>query len=300
MTIKNVPFSSQIIGSHQKIDADFPRTARLGLLHLIFDLIEKEYIHDYIKVAKELERIGRLEPTDYETRSSKIMDQAKQNIKLIINQLKWEKVYDFCERLHSNLATEVGYYDNNNNYEITTGKSKVQDYISSEIQRLFLEESLAYEFHEGQVRRRGRKHTVETITKAQFVMGDPQLINARKHYEKALYFFRNPTNPDFENCVKEAVCAVEAAGKTLFPAAKASTLGDLTKWLASNASVPKAICQTINGIYAFRSGGEGIGHGGATGGVATQEITEYVLSVCASQIIYFVDLYASLNPDVPF
>ncbi|MCE4105077.1 hypothetical protein LXK86_00350, partial [Klebsiella pneumoniae] len=63
---------------------------------------------------------------------------------------------------------------------------------------------------------------------------------------------RHPTRPDYENAVKEAVCAVEAAGKALFPMAKATTLGDLVKWLGSTTevSVPKAICQTFTGVYA--------------------------------------------------
>jgi hypothetical protein len=102
--------------------------------------------------------------------------------------------------------------------------------------------------------------------------------------------------------VKEAVCAVEAAGKTLFPAAKAATLGDLAKWLVTtkDVSVPKALGQTITGIYAYRSGGDGVGHGGAAGGVATAEVAEYVLAVCASQIIYLVDLSNAQDVDVPF
>lgn len=43
-----------------------------------------------------------------------------------------------------------------------------------------------------------------------------------------------------------------------------------------------------------------MGHGGATGGKATLQVTEYLLAVCASQIIYFVDLANSMEVDVPF
>jgi len=160
---------------------------------------------------------------------------------------------------------------------------------------------LAYEFSEGIVRRRGRRHTVDQATRAQVVLGDIRLTGARKHYEKALQFFRHPTKPDFENCVKEAVCAVEASGKALFPSAKAATLGDLAKWFATTKDygVPKALLKTIEGIYAYRSGGDGVGHGGATGGPATAEVAEYVLSVSASQIIYLVDI-ENTNDEIPF
>jgi hypothetical protein len=101
--------------------------------------------------------------------------------------------------------------------------------------------------------------------------------------------------------VKEAVCAVEAAGKALFPAAKAATLGDLVKWLQTTKdySVPKGLVKTIEGLYAYRSGGDGVGHGGASGGIATTEVAEYVLGISASQIIYLVDVEKT-NDDVPF
>jgi len=139
-------------------------------------------------------------------------------------------------------------------------------------------------------------------SKAQGVLGDARLANARKHYEKALQFFRNPSKPDFENAVKEAVCAIEAAGKALFTTAKAATLGDLAKWLATSkeVSVPKALCQTITGVYAHRSGGDGVGHGGTSGGAATAEVAEYMLAVCASQVIYWVDLANAQEGEVPF
>ncbi|MNV74658.1 hypothetical protein D3C71_1678980 [compost metagenome] len=65
-------------------------------------------------------------------------------------------------------------------------------------------------------------------------------------------------------------------------------------------SVPKALTQTLTGIYAFRSGAEGVAHGATTGGKVSADITEYVLAVCASQIIFLVDLANSLEGDVPF
>lgn len=230
------------------------------------------------------------------------MRQARSDFEIALDALSWQKSFDFCERLYSHLASEVGFYGFNNEWEIKTQKSEVKEFIEKELQRLFLEEGLAFEFNEGLVRRRGRKHTVDVTTRAQVVLGDPRLAGARKHFEKALQFFRNPTNPDYENAVKEAVCSVEAAGKSLFPVAKASTLGDLAKWLgaAKDLNVPKALAQTITAIYAYRSGGNGVGHGGSDGGAATVEVAEYVLAVCSSQIIYLVDIEHGSEASIPF
>jgi len=35
----------------------------------------------------------------------------------------------------------------------------------------------------------------------------------------------------------------------------------------------------FEGLYGFRNAGEGVGHGGADGGAATKELSEYALAV---------------------
>lgn len=297
---QGAPFSTRHRGHRRQIDGDCPVTARNGLLHILLDLVEKEYVQGWGAIARELQRIGRFAPVEYNFTTASTR-QAKADSQEALVALDWERVYDFCERLHGHLAREVGSQWNDE-YTVTTPKGDVQAFIEAEIQRLFLEEGLAFEFSDGLVRRRGRRHTVDMATKGQVVMGDPRLARARKHYDKALQFFRSPSKPDYENTVKEAVCAVEAAGKALFPSAKAATLGDLAKWLITtkDVSVPKALGQTLIGIYAYRSGGDGVGHGGTVGGPATVEVAEYVLAVCASQIIYLVDVANTQEVEIPF
>lgn len=296
------PFSARTRGQHRQIDGDFPSSARSGLLHLLSDLVEHRYIPDWTVIARELNRIGRLPLVTYDSSSIASLKQARADSEAALEKLPWAKLYDFCERLHSHLPLEIGYEDQYGNYNVQVPRGDMQSYIATELQRLFLEEGLAYEFSEGVVRRRGRKNTVELVAKSQVVLGDPQLLSARRHFDKALQFFRHPSNPDYENTVKEAVCAVEASGRILFPAAKATTLGDLIGWLSrtDEVSVPKAICQTLTGVYAFRNGGDGVAHGGANGGKATLEVAEYILAICASQIVFLVDIANANEPNVPF
>ena len=295
----STPFSARTRGKHNQIDRDFPSTARIGLLHIVRDLVAKDYIRDWSEVIKELERIARMLPSgNYNLTESNSFAVADE----LLSGLSWEKVYDFCERLHNHLARDKGYHDQDGDFVIMTPRSDVQQLIDSELQRLFSEEGLAFDFRDGLVQRRGRKHTVERVSKAEVVMGDAKLLAARKHYDKALQFFRAPAKPDYENTVKEAVCAVEAAGKALFPQAKATTLGDLVKWLINNeeTQLSKGLSQTLTGLYAFRSSGTGVGHGGAVGGAVNAELAEYVLGVAASQIILLVDLANALEYEPPF
>jgi len=296
MTSDNsAPFSARVRAAHRQIDNDFPVSARVGLRHLLYELVRRRYVEGWGEVARELARIARVPP-------SEVGPRGEQEAETILEGLSWERVYDFCERLHNHLAQDVVDTDFNGNERLSTPRSGVQAFIASELRRLFLEEALAFDFGEGVVQRRDRRHSVERISRAEVVLGDPRLGAARKHYEKALQFFRDPSKPDHENAVKEAVCSVEAAGKALFPEAKAATLGDLTKWLTSTdtALLPKTLGQTIVGLYGFRGGGDGVSHGGASGGVATAEIAEYALAVTASQIILLVDLSNSQEQDIPF
>jgi hypothetical protein len=293
------PFSSRNRGPHAQIDRDFPQSARIGLLHLLHEGLRKNYLAGWPEIATELQRIARVGPMPYRPGSS---DEARAHAEDILKKLSWDRAYDFCERLHSHLAQEVGYVEDRDNYVVTVARSEVQLFFSSELQRLFLEENLAFEFKDGLVQRRGRRHTVDQVSRAEVVLGDPRLEGARKHFAKGLRYFRDASKPDPENAVKEAVCAVEAAAKELFPEAKATTLGDATKWLTGVevGKLPKAIGQTFTGLYAFRSGGDGVGHGGSSGGPATISIAEYALAVAASQIILLVDLANAQEYEVPF
>lgn len=295
------PFSSRTRGAHVQIDKDFPNTTKIGLLHIIHDSLRRRYLDGWEEIVRELQRIGRIAPVTY-GHSAAADSIAEQDAVAILMELPWDKAYDFCERLHSHLATEVCFRDDDGDLRVITAKGEVQQYLSNELQRLFLEENLAFEFKNGVVQRRGRRHTIDRISKAEVVLGDARLADAGKHYAKALRYFRDVSKPDPENAVKEAVCAVEAAGKALFPEAKAATLGDLVKWLTGNEAgkVPKTLAQTFAGLYGFRSGGVGVSHGGTSGGPVTIEIAEYALALAASQVILLVDLANAQEQDIPF
>jgi hypothetical protein len=294
------PFSARNAGSRRQIDRDLPKTARVALVHLLYYLVEQEYVEGWPALARELQRIARFAPSMY-SNSDAGNRQAQADCRQILEEMAWDKALDFTERIHGHLAREKWFYDDEGERHVTKTRTEVQALVASELQTIFLEEGLAFEFREGLVQRRGRRHTVDRVSRAEVVLGDPRLDSARKHYAKALQFFRHPAKPDYENVVKEAVCAVEAAGKALFPEAKATTLGDLTKWLiAGEVQMPKSLAQTFSGLYGFRSGGEGVGHGGASGGEVTAYVAEYTLGVTASQIIYMADIATAQEPDIPF
>ena len=280
------------------IEDDFPKSARIALLHLLYDLIDKSYVENWVCIDRKLRRIAREDPDDSYDRA-----EAKTSVKNILESLDWAKVFDFLETLYAKLSSEVwGYDDLGNSRDVVMSREDVQIYIAAELEGIFLEEHLGYSFVKGQVRRRGHKHTRRQIAKVHFVLGDPRLDEALKHYVKARDYFEDPKKLDYENVVKDAVCAVEAAARSLFPKIKANTLGEIVKHLAGNSDgrLPGALAQTITGIYAFRCSAQSVAHGGTKGGKVTKDNVEYVLAVCASQIIFLYELATPADdPDPP-
>jgi hypothetical protein len=295
-TVPQPPFSARNRREKAWIEEDFPFSARTGLLHLLNEAVSRNYLSDWHVVAKELRRIARVPLRNYDPRYIPSMKEAREDTELYLNQIGWDQVYDFCERLHNHLAQDIMYDE-----VVTTTKAQAQLFIAEEMQRLFEEENLGYEFRDGFVQRRGKRHTIDQINKAERALTDRKLEAARKHFSKALRHFRDRKKADHENAVKEAVCAVEAAAKELFPDAKATTLGDFVKWATGSEThlMPKVIGQTFSGLYAFRSSGEGVSHGATSGGIVTSELTEYVLGMAASQIILLADLSRD-DEDPPF
>jgi AbiJ N-terminal domain 4 len=291
------PFSGRNRREKVWVEEDFPDSARIGLLHLLNHAVDMDYLSGWPAIAKELGRIARVAPRDYDPRYIESIEKARFDAKVSLNQLGWDRVYDFCERLHSHLAQGTGREQNGEMVTITKARSQLV--LAEEMQRLFDEESLGYEFRDGLVQRRGKRHTINQINKAEKALADQRLEAARKHFSKSLRHFRNREKPDPENTVKEAVCAVEAAAKELFPDAKVATLGDFVKWATGSDLLPKTIGQTFTGLYAFRNSGEGVSHGATSGGVVTSELAEYVLGTAASQIILLADL-ARGDEEPPF
>lgn len=176
-------------------------SARTGLLHVLNGAINGHYVSGWYVVARELRRIVRAPIQNYDLRSVASIEQAQRDAEVYIEELSWERVYDFCERLYRDLtqSTEYGMPGE----EVTITKAQSQLFIAEEVQRLLEEEGLGYEFRDGLVQRRGKRHTVNQINKAERALADLRLEAARKHFSKALRHFREREKPDHENAVKE-------------------------------------------------------------------------------------------------
>lgn len=270
---------------------DFPPSARVGLYHLLVRLVEKGYIEDNWKGLKaEVVRLGRV-PRD---------DIDESLISQLIDALPWDRVFILIERVYSTLLQDTVVYRDGEEYGVSLGH--VQQLYESEVNQLFGEESIGYEFRDGLVTRPGRPQTQKAVARAAHVLAAPELRKAAAHFGKAVKFFTAVSGPDHENAAKEAVAALEAAAKALFSEHETKNLPDLLKNLqgTTDRQIPPTLVKAVPAVYAFRGAADGVAHGGVTGGVVTAQVAEWVLGQVASHITYLADFKAAIEADIPF
>lgn len=291
------PFSRRLAEQQPRIRDDFPESGRVALVHALLDFASKGYVRDIADIYRETCRITRQQVNSMIDVKE---EQIPSRVQTYLFEMDWPQVFNFCERLYSVLAMSTEQDGYSPQYG-PPGKTleEVRLEIQKEIQYIFEEENLDYDFVDGKVVRASTTHTANLIGKAGVALADPNLSEARIHFRKAQNFFKDKERPDYRNAAKEAVCAVEAAAKKLFPG-EGSTMDDVVKRLQKERILDPTIAKSFTGIYAFRNSGKGVSHGEGSGGEATQAIAEFVLDSAASQILLLVALQAEQDTDVPF
>ncbi len=291
----------QRFGLHEgrPIDDEFPQASRTGLMYVLQQFVEDGLIkRDEDGYAWRFVMIEML-------RSSKIpfrtVDQANPKAcNELLASMEWPDVYVFCERVFSSLLTEKTQYHDGDTL-IVVSLDQVRQRFVSEVNTLLSESNLAYVFRSGRFERPGRPQTQRNVARAQAVLADPALHAAREHYAKAHRFFGERA-PDFENSVKEAICALEAA---LEVKSGKRVSADFEREVAKLSGpepdkIPPPIAQAMVKIHAYRGGGKGVSHGNTGGLKVTRHEAELVLSAAAAFVTYVVDFYESQESEAPF
>jgi len=217
-----------------------------------------------------------------------------------IHSLRWDLVYVLCERIYEVILQPEFEYDINGNGEEVVSLSQVRREFEADVNQALAEDNSAYRMRQGTVYRPGRSHSRKLATRAGVVLQDPNLRDARIHYQKAVRFFSDLESSDFENCIKEAISALEAASRALFPDLK----GGLDKVLRQirdeeGEAIPPTVVKGILAPFYFRGDGKGIAHGNSSGGKASARLAEWVLSVVAASIILLKDISDCIDEEPP-
>lgn len=305
--MKTVPFNQRFgLNEFKPIDDSVPNSARVALSYLIADMDNKNYVkgsynQSYKRqlILDELYRCGR-----FTEQGSSLEQQLPFPIRLIdsMQKMRWEQIYIFLERFYERLLSAIVSDENNYEWVEEVDIADVQKYYTDELNLILAEENIAYHFVEGKFQNRGRAQTQKTIQRVGLVLINPKLIGVRNHYNKARKFFDERPEPDVENCVKEALCSLEACLEIMTERPASKDFTNVVKKLQGNGQeqIPTPIAQGMIKLHAYRGSGLGVAHAALTGTRVTKLDAELVLSLVGSYITYLVDLFQQPEEEIPF
>ena len=117
------------------------------------------------------------------------------------------------------------------------------------------------------------------------------------HISKAISLLSDRENPDYENSIKESICAVEAMCEIVLGAkGSEATLGAMLKKFEKNGiKIHSALGKAFEILYGYTNDSNGIRHAGDLGGPkSTFEEARFMLVSCCAFINYLTAIRAKV------
>lgn len=219
---------------------------------------------------KIIDRMGFL--IDTGSKDVTIESQLKNNILKFFN---WFEIYDFID-IHISFLT-----DNERD-------TRIKQY-----NELLEQEKAGYRIVAGEVAPLTNKSEIESIEQAT----KTPYVSVNQHIKKALAFYADIKNPDYENSVKESISAVEAMCCIITGMSGANaTLGKALKKLKENGvHIHSAMESAFSALYGYTSDENGIRHGGIDFTNVPSEDAKYMLVSCSAFVNYLIEKWSKVQ-----
>lgn len=245
-------------------------SARIGLDYILDELYSKGWTSPD-EVYRSMCVTLRIPRKDRDRVYATIQD-LNTHIDGLIENVEWWEFYDICELIFGILNERSEYY--------ATGYVK-------RLNSLFIDEGIPFKLAKGKIEKVGSGFIDAKVKEARYLLKEPEFKGADEHFEKAIKALNERPKPDVENCVKDAVAAIESVGRIIVGNEKA-LLDDIIKDMAKKSIIPKPLDQAIQKIYAYRGDQPGVAHGLVGTSKVTIDEAEFVLAMSAATIIYLV------------
>ena len=246
---------------------DVPDRVGEGLVNIISEIVARS-MHDYSGIAVSTCRALDRKPSAMATLGT-VSDGLEHLLTLL------DDVNEFCD-----LSEAAGnQLDGDDNVK-----------FANELNALFTRRYFGYQMRDGQMERVGARVQDEAIAEARGILRDPDLAGPDEQFQKAVGFFNQRPSPDCENCVKEAVSAVEGVAGVLL-GVDSPVLSKALKRLRSEKDVHPTLVSILEKLYAYRGDAEGVAHALTGDKEVRVEEAEFVLGMSASAIVYLARLY---------
>lgn len=185
----------------------------------------------------------------------------------------WNEVYEFVEAHISSVDDE-------------DREQRIQDYNV-----LFESEKSGYRFVNGELIPITNNEELAAIEEA----GNTPFDSVDKHIKKASSLYSDISTPDYENSIKESICAVEAMCCIITENEKA-TLGEALKQLENKGiKLHKAFESSMRSLYGYTSDEGGIRHGSIDFTGASSEDAKYMLITCSAFVNYLIEKWEKVK-----
>lgn len=302
-----IPFNQRMgIENSRPVTDQLPERTRVALAHFLSDLKSKDYLVRREDVIGELLRSCRLSGEEFNFDKSDGFESNlpyQQTVQILNAADDWWRVFVFFERAYSRLLKSSEYYDDyKQDWIENTNISDVRKYYVEELNTILKEDNIGYQFVNGQFQRRGRAQTQKNFQQMGTVLSDPALSKVKQYYIKARQAFDEHPEPDVQNCVKDALCALEACLEIVTGKPASRDFPRVVRDLKGNEAreIPPPIAEGMVKLYGYRGSGEGVSHAAINGNRVTEIEAELVLNQIASYITYLVDLFPLQEDEVPF
>lgn len=193
---------------------------------------------------------------------------------------KWYKSFDIIEMFLTNVYDRQDFMP-----------KKIIEYTSV-FNKVLEEEKSGYRFLENRA--------VNITNSAELeLLGDvihSNFENVNIHFKKAIDFYSDRVNPDYENTIKESISAVEALCCIItgIDGANSSLGKTLKKLKEKGIYIHPALENAFSCLYGYASDENGIRHGGIDFTNAPEEDAKYMLLSCSAFVNYLIAKFAKI------
>ena len=202
----------------------------------------------------------------------------------VLKQCDWYQCYDILEELSRLINQQLGEKDSQE--------------FSERVNAILAREGIPWKLEQGKVVRRFNPYIAEQINIVQILLADPKFKGPDEQFAKAVEHLNRRPSPDEENCIKDAVGALEAVANILV-GTSVKQLNDLLKEEPFKSGIHPIIRQAIEKVYAYRGAAPGASHGQVGSATVGMAEATWVLVVSAATILYLVEMFAKADTSTP-
>ena len=191
-------------------------------------------------------------------------------------QCSWYQCYDILEQISRLINQQWGQ-----EYSVE---------LSERVNAVLARNGIPWKIEQCQVIRTLHPQVEEQIQEVRALLTNPKFKGPDEQYEKALGYLNRRPEPDEENCVKDAVGAMEAVAN-IIAGTDGVQLNTLLDREPFRSSIHPTIRQSIEKIYAYRGAAPGVGHGQVGPSVVGLAEARWALATSAAIILYFVSKF---------